>query len=79
MQDIWREQLDRKRPGQIDRFVHRFQDTVGRGGYAENREKRNIGERLAEVSGGRVLFWWAEDAESGNLTSELTELVARQE
>ena len=46
---------------------------------AENREKRNIGERLAEVSGGRLLFWWAEDAESGNLTSELTELVARQE
>jgi type III restriction enzyme len=42
---------------------------------AENREKRNIGERLAEVSDGRVLFWWAQDAESGTLTSELTALV----
>jgi type III restriction enzyme len=44
---------------------------------AENREKRNIGERLAEISDGRVLFWWAMDAESGNLTGELTELVSR--
>jgi type III restriction enzyme len=41
----------------------------------ENREKRNIGNRLAEVSNGRVLFWWAEDAPSGNLSSELTALV----
>ena len=43
----------------------------------ENREKRNIGTRLAEVSEGRVLFWWAENAASGNLSSELTQLVAR--
>jgi len=41
----------------------------------ENREKRNIGNRLAEVSDGRVLFWWAQDAPSGNLSSELTQLV----
>ena len=44
----------------------------------ENREKRNIGDRLAEVSDGRVIFWWAMDADSGNLTGELTELVALQ-
>ena len=43
----------------------------------ENREKRNIGNRLAEVSDGRVLFWWAQDAPSGNLSSELTQLVER--
>ena len=43
----------------------------------ENREKRNIGNRLAEVSDGRVLFWWAKDAPSGNLSSELTRLVER--
>lgn len=43
----------------------------------ENREKRNIGNRLAEVSDGRVLFWWAQDAPSGNLSSELTRLVER--
>jgi type III restriction enzyme len=42
---------------------------------ADSREKRNIGARLAEVSEGQVLFWWAEDALSGNLTNELTELL----
>jgi type III restriction enzyme len=43
----------------------------------DSREKRNVGERLAEVSGGQVLFWWAEDAPSGNLSRELTTLVAQ--
>lgn len=42
---------------------------------SENREKRNIGMRLAEISEGRVLFWWAEDAPSGNLSGELSRLV----
>jgi len=39
---------------------------------ADSREKRNIGNRLAEISEGRVLFWWAVDAPSGNLSGELT-------
>ena len=43
----------------------------------DSAEKHNIGNRLAEVSDGEVLFWWAQDAESGNLTSELTALVER--
>jgi type III restriction enzyme len=42
---------------------------------ADSREKRNIGNRLAEVSEGRVLFWWAEDAPAGNLSSELTRVI----
>ena len=42
---------------------------------ADSREKRNIGQRLEEVSEGQVLFWWAEDARSGNLLRELTALV----
>jgi type III restriction enzyme len=44
---------------------------------ADSREKRNIGNRLAQVSDGQVLFWWAENAPSGNLSSELTALVER--
>lgn len=43
----------------------------------DSREKRNIGERLQEVSGGQVLFWWAVDAPAGKLAGELTELVER--
>jgi type III restriction enzyme len=43
----------------------------------DSREKRNIGARLQEVSGGQVLFWWAEDAPSGNMPGELTQLVER--
>jgi len=41
----------------------------------DSEEKRHIGNRLAEVSEGRVLFWWAENASSGNLSSELTALA----
>lgn len=43
---------------------------------ADSVEKRNIGNRLAEVSDGRVLFWWAEDAPAGNLSGDLTRIVA---
>ena len=42
---------------------------------ADSREKRNIGKRLEEVSEGRVVFWWAEDAPSGNLSRELTTIT----
>lgn len=42
---------------------------------ADSHEKHNIGKRLEEVSEGRVLFWWAEDAPSGNLSRELTTIV----
>ena len=42
---------------------------------ADSREKRNIGQRLAEISKGRVLFWWAEDAPSGNLTGDLSNII----
>jgi type III restriction enzyme len=41
----------------------------------DSREKRNIGARLQEVSGGSVLFWWAEDATSGNLPGDLSRLL----
>ena len=43
---------------------------------ADSREKRNIGRRLEEVSEGKVLFWWAEDAPSGNLSRELTAIAS---
>jgi type III restriction enzyme len=43
---------------------------------ADSREKRNIGKRLEEVSNGRVLFWWAEDAPGGNLSRELTTIAS---
>jgi type III restriction enzyme len=42
----------------------------------DSREKRNIGKRLEEVSEGSLLFWWAEDAPSGNLSRELTALTS---
>ena len=42
----------------------------------DSREKRNIGKRLEEVSEGRLLFWWAEDAPSGNLSRELTTITS---
>jgi type III restriction enzyme len=45
----------------------------------DSREKRNIGNRLAEVSDGRVLFWWAEDAPAGNLPSELMRVIGGAE
>lgn len=43
---------------------------------ADSREKRNIGTRLQEVSGGSVLFLWAEGAGSGNVTRQLDAITS---
>jgi type III restriction enzyme len=77
-------------PTATDRFYPEFVDelqdgrvvvieykSADRSDNADSRQKRNIGNRVAEVSDGRVLFWWAQDASSGNLSSEQTQLVGR--
>ncbi len=38
---------------------------------ADSREKKNIGARLQEVSGGEVLFLWAERDRDGNVSRQL--------
>lgn len=44
---------------------------------ADSLEKRNIGARLQEVSGGSVLFLWAELARGGSVAQQIDTAVAR--
>ncbi len=44
---------------------------------AESLEKKNIGARLQEVSGGEVLFLWAELDRGGNVTIQLDRVIGR--
>ena len=44
---------------------------------ADSLEKRNIGARLQEVSGGDVLFLWAELARGGGVTQQIDTAVAQ--
>jgi len=44
---------------------------------AESLEKRNIGARLQEVSGGEVLFLWAELDCGGNVTRQIDRVIGR--
>ena len=42
---------------------------------ADSREKRNIGARLQEVSGGSVVFLWAERERAGDVTAQLSDAI----
>ncbi|MDR6116005.1 MULTISPECIES: DEAD/DEAH box helicase family protein [unclassified Sphingomonas] len=44
---------------------------------AESLEKKNIGARLQEVSGGEVLFLWAELDRGGNVTQQIDRMIDR--
>lgn len=44
---------------------------------AESFEKKNIGARLQEVSGGEVLFLWAELDRGGNVTRQIDRVIGR--
>lgn len=44
---------------------------------AESLEKKNIGARLQEVSGGEVLFLWAELDRGGNVTRQIDRVIDR--
>lgn len=43
---------------------------------ADSREKRNIGQRLQEVSGGGVVFLWAELSRSGGVAAQIDRAIA---